>query len=271
VGKKRVRTEGHASRLLYDYEEANSDIPLRLRRQLAVFALAHRVPKDTLDSLFGRPLGATPRRHQSWFWYNAMRASGLNHLWDGFVERYNPPEPQSMRDCLYWLKEQTTNEQWKLLSKRIGSTILRTQPGVIQPAHYNATTNHIWYWTRGGSWPMRHSMTRMIIFGEHLDRPDNYNTDTEKLTPAALKALEREIHGLIDPDAMLWPDALERAVAYAKERLPQMLGYKRNVGYNTVSWFFQCQVRTPSGQYAGYNPKGMYPKPKDELPWDWLP
>src|SRR3972149_653039 len=107
---RQTKTAGEASLMLAKYEQMNSDLPRETRRQLAVFVLSPKVGLPALEELFERELGQTPDRHRAWFWYNAIRLSGLESSWSEFASRYNSTA------CFYcairWLKRQASPAEW---------------------------------------------------------------------------------------------------------------------------------------------------------------
>lgn len=273
----KVREAGIASRLLNDYERGNDDLPRPLRRQMAVFALAHRVYKSTLNELFERNLGQTPWRHRAWFWWTCFRTAGIPEWWDPFASRMN--DGAYVGEALRPVREGVTRAEWALLSRRYGFTIFNDNGEVIRISKFGVG----WkdgppqsVWTKGGNWGRRSSFTRIIILGEHIERDYSYNTMTRKLGPEGARALERELAGLIDPDALLVPDAWQRAVEYVRRRIPQMVGWKVTASYRTAAWFFDEPVREAhSGLYYDPRMDADYPvhinKHNAHTYWDWIP
>lgn len=258
----------HASKMLADYEKLNADLPEATRRQLAVFVLEPRVGRAALEELFNRPLGQTPRRHRSWLWYNAMMASGMAHLWDDFCAQHN--EGVCMHHCLMWLRERATPEEWTLLSRRMGIESLN--PGDWK--HHPHTKRYA-YWTKGGVWDVRNNFTKIIVLGESLDntRPYWYSAISRALTLNDLMQIERELHNTFDPDEMLAPDVINGAVDYVRQRIPDILGYERELSsYKTASWFFQAKVPHPDGGFVLWSREANYPmRETDGKDINWFP
>lgn len=265
----------HASKMLADYEKMNADLPEATRRQLAVFVLEPRVGKAALEELFKRPLGQTPRRHRSWLWYNAMVASGMSHLWDDFCAQHN--DGICMHHCLMWLQQEATPEEWALLSKRLGVELKSGKGVLLNPywwKHYPHTPRSA-YWTKGGIWDVRNNFTKIIVLGESLDaiRDHGYSAISRALTRADTAQIERELHNTFDPDEMLAPDAINGAVEYVRRRIPDILGYERELSsYKTASWFFQTQVPHPDGGFVLWTREANYPmRETDGKDINWFP
>lgn len=244
----KVWTAGQVSLLLAKYDELNKDIPKAERRQLAVFVLARHVPVPLLEELFERPLGQTPRRHHSWMWWTAMRWSGLAQHWDEFAGRYN--SGTDLRDCLVRLRVRASDDEWDTFSRRLGCAIF-THWTRLQPSHWKTPNGGRNYWSRGGVWDRRSGLTRIIVLGEHLERDHSFNRFSRALTPAAARLLEREVHNLVDEEALLHPDAVKMAVDYVRRRLPQLTGFRYpTCSLQTVAWFFQSPVPHSEGWWV---------------------
>lgn len=223
------------------YKESNSDLPRDLMNQMAVFVLAKRLSKQVLEDFFGRPLGIAPRWHRSWLWYQAMRTSGLGHLWPELAERFNGGE--SMKSCLVWLRSVVSKQSWGLMSVRMGSTI--SGRNYIKPSEYSRFNNKNLYITKGGVWSTRSQITKIIVLKQHIDRDYTWNRRTVKLGPDKARRLESELANVIDYERMLYPDAICAAVSYVRERGAEMIGERTHFGTAMVSWFFQYPVPIP--------------------------
>lgn len=276
----RKRTEGEAARLLVEYENLNKDIPKSDRRQMAMFFLAPKVGRKTLEELFQRPLGQTPFRHRCWFWWKMMSYSNIGHLWGEFADLHNMGI--CTHHCLRWLKGETTEEEWIELSRRYGAPLKRSKTNRINVNWWKPTPRgNPTIWTKGGEWPKGNNFTRIIILGEHIERTDwNYNQVTRALEPADCLTLERELSNLYDPDSMLAPHIIKEAVQYVRHRIPRILLYKRDTtSYKTTSWFFQTHVPHPDGGFLHYTDEVDYPRKRmktrehGQQEWfiDWLP
>lgn len=250
------RTAGEASLLLHHYETLNKDLPADVRRQLGLFYLASKVGRPALEELFERPIGTTPWVHVSWFWWNCMRASGLERLWDEFAIRKN--SGSSLRSCLRWVRRESTPEEWALLSRRVGAPILQNT-ALIKPGTYSPSESTSSVWTKGGVWDKRNSFTRIIILGEKIEGRDyTYSHVTRKLNDERCWKIEREIRNFVDENSLLYPDALMSAVAYAKDRLTDYLRWPvKRVGPVTASWFFQRPVPVGGGLTVSYKDRIM--------------
>lgn len=256
------------------YEDDNRDLRRSTRVQLAVFVLAPKVGIKALEALFERPLGKTPFRHRSWMWYTAMNTSGLEPCWDRFATRFNSGE--SLHDCLMWLKSQATDEQWATLSRRLGVPTFKDK-NILNPYWWkpHPRKKRTEYWTRGGTWDRRNPFTKVIIFGESIERGEPINTVCSALSDADLRTLEREVCNVVDEDRLLYYDAVKAAVQYLRWRIPDILGYKRDTtSYKTVSWFFKRPVPYQSGAQGeiDWRLDANYPRPAGpRRHWGWFP
>lgn len=272
------RTEGEASRLLAEYEKMNKDLPEHTRRQMAVFALVSLTGIDSLEAVFDRRLGQTPLRHRAWFWFMALRTSGLDHHWDEFVEMRNSGTP--MRECLQWLRDQTDDDHWLTLGRRIGWPLSHDQR-FLQPAAWNSNPGTRVVWTKGGTWDRRSGFTKILLLGQTPERDYDHHRLTRALGREGALTLERELRGLIDPDTTLAPEARRQAVEYVRTRIPEIAGWDiPRASYKTASWFFQTKVADPDGGYWHYTQTAGYPMPaktnptqgrKRDMHWQWLP
>lgn len=265
----RKRTVGEASLLLKKYEDLNSDLPKTTRRQLAVFVLAQKVGKESLEELFGRPLGSAPFRHTSWMWYTAMRLSRMGHLWDEFVERRNTDTP--MDACLYWLRDQVDDATWRLFSDRLGCVIFRDAR--LKPSDWSGSRPAKSVWTKGGVWSLRNNFTLILLLGEHLERDYTYNRLSKKLGPGGAARLERELRGTVQARDLLYPEAIRQAVVYARERIPQLADDVRNrkASYNTTSWFFQQPIPVSEGRVTDWTYSQSRRTTRRTYQYDWFP
>lgn len=267
----RKKSEGEASRLLAEYEKLNSDLPKDVRRQLAVFALATQVGKESLDALFGRPLGTTPFKHRAWYWYNCIRTSGLEPYWDELADTKNAGKP--FDQCLYTLRDHATPDQWKLLSDRLGCAIFKGRP-TISPKWWwrDVSGPPTILWTRGGNYDRRSNYTKIILLREPVERETyNYSQKSIKLGVEGCRRIEREINDIVDPDELLYPDALNRAIAYARERITQVLELTRPTGYKFLSWFFHEPVRVPGSEGFALWTQDNWRTINLDIGWEWLP
>lgn len=266
-----TQPEGIARKMLADYERANRDLPDRTLHQLAMFALAPRVGKEALEAIFERPLGQTPWRHRGWFWYTALRTSGLEPYWERFVAKRNSGERLS--DCLRWLRARASKKEWETLGRRLGHP-----DGPLNPAGWNykpdGKPRNIW--TKGGTWSRAEPMTHILVLGEHIERDYSENDLATALGRAGAAKLERELYNLIDPDKELVPEAKKRAVDYARRRIPEIAGWDiERASLNTVAWFFQQPVRAKPGRFIKPDQTARYSRKMTDgnfrLWWDWLP
>ncbi len=57
---------------------------------------------------------------------------------------------------------------------------------------------------------------------------------------------------MIDPDELSVRDAKYRAVEHVRRRIPQILGYKREIMSKAVAaWFFQTEIPVGGYRYVG--------------------
>jgi hypothetical protein len=238
MGRGRNPTAGELSLWLHQYQQLNDDLAKPVSKQLFLFAAASYCHPDQLEELFDRPLGQTPRRHRSFFWYNIMLTSGVGWAWDEFASLKN--SGVSMRDCLVRIRRLSSPEEWLTLSRRIGCGIFR-DASLLNPHDYSKLQTKTTYWSRGGVWDKRNGLTKVIVLDESLER-EPYNLITTKLLPHCDK-LAKEVHNLVDEEAMLVPDAIDRAVDYVRHRVRDLVGWKAGpTHYRNVSWFFQADV-----------------------------
>lgn len=255
-----------ASRILAEYEQLNFDLDPSTRRQLAVFALAPQVGVAALEALFNRPLGTTPNRHRSWFWYNIMRLSGLECHWTHFRDLHN--SGVCVHHCVLWLRSVATDEQWLTLTRRYG--VPRLSPYRWRHEEHKPRMKH---WTAGGVWDKRNGFTKVIVLGESLNRTFWSHKWAQKISVNELRLLERELHARFDPEKMLVPQIMHEATAYVRHRIPQILGHKLpRTTYHFVSWFFQAFVPHPEGgvvHWRDWNMKHVRRAQMADI--NWLP
>ncbi len=260
-----------ASKLLAEYEALNMDLPKHLRRQMAAFVLVYKVGIDALEELYQCFLGQTPARHRSWLWYTAMRTSGLDSYWDKFAKIHNTPG-RSLQEALDWLKSVATKEEWKLLSCRLG-----LKENLYPSSHPRKTK--LTYWTRGGVWRRDSNLTKIIVLGQHIPRDYDFNTISKALGPQGAHALESELYAFIDEESLLFPDAVKEAVAYTRQRMPELANRKRICSYQMASWFFQALIPGKSGaRFVTYkDPMCRYSRRQVSSAtgrtrtWEWIP
>jgi len=257
MGRTKNPTMGEVSLSLSEYDRLNSDLEKPVRRMLFMFAVAHRCSAGVLEELFGRPLGQTPRRHRSFFWYNSIISSGLESHWREFASRKN--NGTSMSDCLIRLRRRATEDQWLTLSRRVGCGIFTDSPR-LNPHVYSRRESTQEYWTPGGNWSTRDNMTKIIVLGEHLPLRDYHNKMLSTIHHSQLLKLEDEVHGFVDEEALLVPDAQSAAITYVRSRLSELAGHTRTASMRAASWFFQCAI--PEGMkwhhYDHHNNGGHY-------------
>ena len=214
---------------------------------MALFVLAPKVGTKALEELFQRPLGRTFFKHRSWMWWTAMRHSGLERHWHEFAYFHN--EGVSICQLLKTVRSVATPEEWLLLSRRLGVPVFKPQEA-LNPHWYSRKGAEYAYWTKGGTWDRRNNFTRVIVLGQGIrTRDHNHNTITRKLSFRNCEQIEKEVFNIVDPDALLYPDAIDKAVEYVRWRIPTMIGRKARSSYSMVSWFFQRDVPGPGGVF----------------------
>lgn len=259
AGRRRAGP-GEAYRLLKEYQARNQDLSRHQLDALGPFAIAHRVSKEALVSIWP-DIGPAPYIHRSWFWYNGMKLSGMGHHWDQFVEERNSYE---LRRALFLLRDLAHPREWSLLSARLGHY------QDIKPENYNAR-NRGYIWTKGGCWSQKSGIGKITVLGGHLGQRPHYSCWTSRLTNDQLLQLETEVHNTIDQDKLLEPDAKHAAVAYVRRRIPELLGYNvSTVGYYTASWFFQQRIQDPSFRiYFWERSRVPCPRSSSATQWRW--
>lgn len=260
---KKNRSASDASRLLADYEAMNRDIPAATRRHMGMFAIAPSVPKDSLEELFGRPLGNAPYTHRCWLWWQAMRFSGLSHHWDDFAALRNE---EGIGPATKALRSWVSLEEWKSLSRRMGYDYLN-------PHRWNWEGIPSDIWTKGGSWHRDNTFTRILLLGEHIERdPPRWNALTDALGPTGIRQLEAEASAMCDPDRDLYPVAVKSAVDYIRGRIPQLAGWNiENAGWRTVSWFFQRPVPVEDDRFSDFKMDADIHVRRRKHQTSWLP
>lgn len=256
------------TRLLQDYEKylsLNSDLPKTTLRQLAVFYLAPKATKESLNKIFNHEFNSTPYYHRSWYWWNCFRLSGLDDEWERFVKDRN--QGKEVHQCLKELKSRTDGPSWNLLLRRLGYGPQDT----FDPSAYSSSkkdgSSPTTVWTKGGTWPLSSNWTRIIVLKKHLPRRTLTQPYQFKLGHAGVRKLESELMHLIDPNQLLVPEAKKRAVQYVRKRMPEMLGYKRKASYIACAWFFDCPVQGPDGFW--YRVSNSRPFKRTREDWRW--
>ena len=267
--KTRNPTAGELSLWLARYEQLNSDLERPLRRQFFMFAVAFMCRTKELEELFERPLGQTPRRHRSWFWYNAMVSSGLGHLWDEFAEMKN--SGLAMREGLIRVRRKATEEQWSTLSRRTGCGIFNDS--LLLNPHSYTHEGTTFYWSRGGCWDTRSNITKVVVLGEHLpERDHTFNTITAALTPEQCRKLETEVYNLVDEESLLTPDAIDLAVRYVRNRFREMIGWSPGQSHAVMaSWFFQTLVPVGKVWYNWKDSRPLLGRKRSNYIHQWFP
>lgn len=240
---------------------------------MAIFVMAPKVGMEALEAVFKRPLGMTFFKHRSWMWYTALKHSEMESHWYEFAYFHN--EGVDMCRMLRSLRAITTPEQWLLLGRRLGVSVFKGTE-YLNPYWYSQKGTTKAVWTKGGTWDRRNNFTKVIVLGENITgRDHNHSVLTRKLKPHHCRQIEKEIFNLVDPDELLYPDAIDKAIEHVRWRLPNIVGRRHRLGYNMVAWFFQTNVPHPKGGYISPKQTVRYPrkyrKHKRNVDWRWLP
>lgn len=264
-----MSTAAEASLSLAEYEQANSDLPRPIRRQMGAFVLAGRYPIEEVERLFDQRFGQTLTRHRSWLYWMVLRTSGLSHHWEAFRDAIH--EHGGLRGGIDYLWPLLTDEEKDLFRQRLD------RPG-FRPAKVKRTSPPpFYYWSKGGCWPWESPFTKIIIHEQHLTRDHSFSHLTLRMEPDALRRLESELANLINPDDHLFPDAIDLAISYTTHRLAEIAGWKKKKpSLITVSWFFQTRVPAGDGKFAAYwygdrAPRRHVRKGRRDANWDWFP
>jgi|TARA_A100001037_G_scaffold91951_1_gene83351 hypothetical protein len=259
---KKIYTPGEAALLLKNYELLNKDLPDSVRTMMGVFALAPKVSTPTLEEYLGQPLGTTPIRHRSWFWYHCLIHSDLGKYWPEFKAMKN--SGNGLAQTLSWLKEQCTKDEWDKLSDRSGSVTFKDRS--LTCGRYSTEGAVHTIWTAGGVWDRRNGFTKIIILDETPDREDP-STEVQWKMLGHCERVAKEVHNFVDEERTLYHAAQEKAISYARERFSDLLNWKsKKIGPRSLSWFFDAAV--PCGPIKVRWVKGVKRRrPKDQLTW----
>ena len=211
--------------VLEDYLDVNREAASRdVLLQLAPFALRPKIGQFGVEQLFSlNPV--TPHRHRPWFIWNTLRLAGLDRHWYG-----------------YELNHETL--RWKGWIRRIERDSTEEERAIWQRLLYRSTFPDPksrpprFYWTKGGGWPKRIGMSKILVMREHLDRPDCWYK--RLLGEDRLKMIERELWTVCDPDKGVMPTQYHRAVNYVRTRVADFAG--RPMNWPQLPWFFQMDV-----------------------------
>lgn len=227
------------------YEEVNADLPRRTRRLLALFTIARASTRDVIKQILGYDSAVLFRDHAK-RWWMVLNRSGLSRYWDGFKER---GQYEGLTAACTWLQSQVTPEQWVLFERRAGVSI-----GFNLWNRTEKPKGHV-IWTRQGCWDRKSSFTKILVLGEHLPERPLWQPYQRRLGPLYVRLLERECFHMVDPDKVSVPGAKQDAVDHVRRRIPQILGYKREIMSKAVAaWFFQTEIPVGGHRYVGPRP-----------------
>lgn len=272
MGRSRDRTRGEAAKLLSEYENLNSDLPRRTRRHLGLFILGPKVGTNALEELTGKAVGNTIFRHRSWMWWNIFRTAGLRRKWDDFVERRNDGEPRD--DLLREMRESISEDHWKVFSRRAGVPVVHGRENLHPSDYPEEEGDRQDIWTKGGTWRKSSPFTQIILLGKGIGYRPPLTPWQRRLGQRGVRKIERELHGFIDPDETLHPDAHYRAIDYVRRRIVEILGYDfQRASCHTAAWFFQKQV--PNREDWFFKPDPDTPPTRTDNhgrhSWRWFP
>lgn len=209
------------------YEEQNADLDQNLRRLLALGATGRYFGRKLLEEAVGEHLPQAPFRDWSWRWWTVLSLSGLGERWDSFVTSVRTG---GLRAAATEIRRTTSPQQYSQFLRRAGTN----------PHNDHRPRKAQVLWTKGGCWDIRSKLTRLIVLGQPVTRRRFHLRWQKKLGTEGCRRIEEELKHLIDPDKMLAHEARQRAIAYVRRRIPEVLGTKRykNAGARSISWFF---------------------------------
>ncbi len=227
------------------YEKMNADLPPQTRRILALFTIARASTRNVMARLLGYDSAVLFRDHAKRWWI-VLNRSRLSRYWDGFKER---GQYEGLTAACTWLRSQVTPEQWELFERRAGVSI-----GFNLWNRTEKPKGHV-IWTRQGCWDRKSSFTKILVLGEHLPERPLLQLYQRRLGHDYVRLLERECFHMTDPDKVSVPDAKYCAVEHVRRRIPEMLGYKRDIMSKAVAaWFFQTEIPVGGCRYVGPRP-----------------
>ncbi len=224
------------------YEEVNADIPQPTRRRLALFTIARASTRDVIEQILGYDSAVLFRDHARRWWL-VLTTSGLSCHWQGFKDR---GQNEGLTEACKWLRGHLPPEQWKLFRRRSGATIgFRLWNRSTKPKGDVI-------WTKGGCWDRKSSFTKLLVLKEPLPERPLVQRYQRRLGHDHIRLLERELMYEINPDKMTPPEAKDIAVRYARRRIAEMVGYRRDeMSPAVAAWFFQAEIPVGGYRYVG--------------------
>ena len=228
------------------YEEVNADIPQPTRRRLALFTIARASTRGVIAQILGYDSAVLFRDHAK-RWWMVLNRSGLSRYWDGFKER---GQYEGLTEACKWLRREVTPEEWKLFKRRAGVPI------GFKLWNRSTKPKGDVIWTKQGCWDRKSPFTKILVLGEHLPERPLWQPYQRRLGPLYVRLLERECFHMVDPEELGVPDAKYRAVEHVRRRIPEMIGYRREIMSKAVAaWFFQTEIPVGGYRYVGPRPQ----------------
>ena len=228
------------------YEKANEDLQPHVRRLLALLTIARASTRGVIAQILGYD-SAILFRDYAKRWWMVLSYSGLSRHWSDFKDR---GQNEGLTVANKWLRRQATREQWKLFRLRSGATT----GFKLWNRSETSKVGHV-IWTKAGSWDRKSPFTKILVLGEHLPERPLLQLYQRKLGHYHVRLLERECFHMTDPDELSVPDAKQRAVEHVRRRIPEMIGYKREIMSKAVAaWFFQTEIPVGGHRYVGPRP-----------------
>lgn len=197
---------------------------------MALGALGRTFGRKHLEAALGQKLPTFPFRDWSWRWWNVLHLSGLGEHWEDFKDA---AQEHGLRMADRVIRHRVTPEQYLEFRRRAGTT--------LRGYSRNNRKGDV-IWTKGGTWRIESPMTQLLVLKQHLPERPITKRWQHRLGQDGIHMVERELMRLVDPDAILMPDAKHRAVAYVRRRFGELLRYKRNASYAAACWFFNCPI-----------------------------
>lgn len=238
VSEGQPRTVAGARAALRTYEDANPDIPAPTRRMMGLSALGKRFGRKILEEAVGKTLPQLPFRDASWRWWNALALAGLGDQWPRFVAALPTGGVWAGADAV---------RRWCVRHHRRSAYMRFLRHAGTDPSHHQRPVTGV-VWTKGGIWRVESPLTRLLVRKQHLPPRPLVTRWQQQLGHERIRLLERELMHLVDPDLLMSYDAKWLAVAYARRRLTEMLGWrKRKASIAVAVWFFQQQIPFKDG------------------------
>src|SRR5262245_35418567 len=219
------RSPDGARQALLRYEAQNADLPVDVRRVLALAACGRYFGRRNLELAMARPLPNYPFRDWSWRWWNVLYHSGLASEWHTFIADVRLGGLRQAAARLRWSR---SREEYLLCLRRAGTT-----------PHNNRRSYTSRVWKKAGTWSARSNFTKILVEHQHLPGRPMVKGWQLKLGNKGVQLIEKELFKLYDPDSLPPHEIKQRAVEYVRRRISDVLARKRVMGYHASAWLFQ--------------------------------